>query len=149
MIIMEYKKFLQEHEQITTMNDEEKLILESKRFRDEDLSQKLGSVLAFSGLMIATSTFQLSTSTDSLLYISPDSFLIYLNILGLFVLFMSSIISLWGMTISGKYKGKNKEEVLQEFNTLIVRRTKLLKYSIRFSALGAFLTLFSFFYILL
>jgi len=146
---MDYKNFLREHEQITTMNNEERLILESKRFRDEDLSQKLGSVLAFSGLMIATSTFQLSTSADSLLYISSESSLIYMNIIGLFVLFLSSILSLSGMTISGKYKGKNKEEVLQEFNTLIVHRTKLLKYSIGFSALGAFLTLFSFFFILL
>lgn len=146
---MNYKEFLEKNEIITKMNDDERLILESIRFRDEDLSQKLGAVLAFSGLMIATSTFQLSTSVDSLLYISPDSLLIYLSVFGLLVLFISSILSLVGMSISGKYDGKTKEEALQEFSGVIGKRTKMFKFSVVFSALGAFLTLFSFFYILL
>ena len=42
--------------------DQEKLrILDSIRYRDEDLAVKAGATLAFSGLIITTSIVQLST----------------------------------------------------------------------------------------
>ncbi|WP_125564303.1 hypothetical protein [Pseudoalteromonas rubra] len=78
-------------------------ILDGIRYRDEDLSVKSGAILAFSGLMIATSIVQLSTSEGSLVYIPKDfTFLTITNSLGLIFLFVSSLISLFGLISSGK-----------------------------------------------
>ena len=143
----DFKTFLDKFNMLTTLNDQEKQILESIRFRDEDQSQKSGAILAFSGLMIATSTVQLSSSPDSILYIQSESFMMLVNKIGLIVLFISSFISLRGMTLSGVYSNK-KEEALPEFARHISRRAGLLKSAIFSAAFGSILILASFFYAL-
>jgi len=132
---------------LTTLNEKEKAILESTRFRDEDQSQKSGAILAFSGLMIATSTVQLSSSPDSILHIHAEDFMMLVNKIGLIVLFISSFISLRGMTLSSVY-ANNKEEALQQFSRHISRRANMVKYAIFVAAIGSILILASFFYAL-
>lgn len=129
------------------MNEKEKAILESIRFRDDDQSQKTGAILAFSGLMIATSTVQLSSSPDSILYIHSEDFIMLLNKIGLIVLFISSFISLRGMTITGTYSTE-KDVAIQQFDKHISRRSKLVRYAIFSTAIGSILILISFFYAL-
>ena len=139
-----YESFINKYDMLTTLNEKEKAILESIRFRDEDQSQKSGAILAFSGLMIATSTVQLSSSPDSILYIHSGNFMMLLNKIGLMVLFLSSFISLRGMTLSSTYSDK-KEEALPQFAKHISRRANLVKYSIFVAAIGSILILVSFF----
>jgi len=142
-----YKDFLNKFNMLTTLNEKEKEILDSIRFRDEDQSQKSGAILAFSGLMIATSTVQLTSSPDSILYIQPEGFMMLVNKIGLIVLFISSFISLRGMTLSSVYSD-NKEEALPQFARHISRRASLVKYAIFIAAFGSILILASFFYAL-
>lgn len=143
----DFKIFLDKFNMLTTLNEKEKEILESIRFRDEDQSQKSGAILAFSGLMIATSTVQLSCSPDSILYIQPKDLMMLVNKIGLIVLFISSFISLRGMTLSGVYSDK-KEKALPEFARHISRRASMVKSSIIVAAFGSVLILVSFFYAL-
>ncbi|OYT17483.1 MAG: hypothetical protein B7C24_02360 [Bacteroidetes bacterium 4572_77] len=132
---------------LTLMNEEEKTILESLRFRDEDQSQKSGAILAFSGLMIATSTVQLSSSPESILYIHSHGLMLLINKIGIVVLFISSFISLIGMTLSSKYPN-NKEEALRIFSKHVSRRANLVQYAIILSAIGSVSILVSFLYAL-
>jgi len=143
----DYKNFLDKFNMLTTMNEKEKDILESIRFRDEDQSQKSGAILAFSGWMIATSTVQLTSSPDSILYIQSEGIMMLVNKIGLIVLFISSFISLRGMTLSSTYSDK-KEEALPQFARHISRRATLVKSAIFIAAMGSILILVSFFYAL-
>jgi len=132
---------------LTDLDEDEYTILESIRFRDEDQSQKSGAILAFSGLMIATSTVQLSSSPESILYISSEEFMMLINKIGLIFLFISSFISLRGMTLSSVYSNK-KEEALPQFAKHISHRAKLVKFAIIVTAAGSIMILASFFYTL-
>lgn len=145
--IRKYSDFLNDYQMLTFLDDKEKAILESIRFRDEDQSQKSGAILAFSGLMIATSTVQLSSGADSILYIPSESFIMMVNKIGLIVLFISSFISLRGMTLSSKYSN-DKKEALPQFAKHISRRAKLVKYAIIVAGVGSIMILVSFFYAL-
>jgi len=140
-----YKDFLDKFKMIIDLDEKEKAILESFRFRDEDLSQKSGAILAFSGLMIATSTVQLSSSPASIIYVNPESFMMLVNKIGLIVLFISAFISLRGMTLSSKYSNK-KEEALPKFGQHVSIRANFVKYAVLVAAFGALLILASFFY---
>jgi|GEM_PF-6582685 len=84
---MDYDELLSIHKKAFALNDKEKLILESLRFQDGDISVKSGSVLAFCGLIIATSIVQFTASSDSYIFILKDSFSWYINGVGLMLLF--------------------------------------------------------------
>ena len=140
-----YQQLMDDHAMLLNHDHKDKSILDSLRFRDEDQSQKSGAILAFSGLMIATSTVQLSSSPDSILYIHSEGIMMLLNKIGLMVLFISSFISLRGMTVSSVYS-KEKEVALYQFSLHVSRRAKLVKYAIIVAALGSSLILASFFY---
>lgn len=142
-----YCDFLNDYQMLTALDDKEQAILESIRFRDEDQSQKSGAILAFSGLMIATSTVQLSSGSDSILFIESDSFMMLINKIGLIVLFISSFISLRGMTLSSKYSN-NKKEALPQFAKHISKRADIVKYAIIVAGIGSVMILVSFFYAL-
>lgn len=118
-------------------------ILDGIRYKDEDLSVKSGAILAFSGLMIATSIVQLSTSKGSLVYIPKDfTFLTSINSLGLIFLFVSSLISLFGLISSGKYSNDVKEALIQ-FDDYVITKTKKIKIATIFCLFGTSLVLIS------
>jgi len=144
---VKYCDFLNDYLMLTGLDDKEQAILESVRFRDEDQSQKSGAILAFSGLMIATSTVQLSVAQDSILFIHADSFMMMINKIGLMVLFISSFISLRGMTLSSKY-ANDKKEALPEFAKHIKKRADIVKYAIIVAGIGSVMILASFFFAL-
>ncbi len=79
------------------------------RFQDGDISVKSGSVLAFCGLIIATSIVQLTASSDSYIFILKDSFSWYINGVGLMLLFLSAGVCLRALTVSPSYSKDGKE----------------------------------------
>ena len=89
-------------------------ILDGIRYKDEDLSVKSGGLLAFSGLMIATSIVQLSTSQDSIVNI-PEEYksLVVLNMIGLLCSFISALVSLFGIISTSKYSNEVNEALVQ------------------------------------
>ena len=113
------------------LNDGEKSVLESLRFQDEDLSLKLGSTLAFSGLMIATSIVLLSTSEDAIMHIDKtDLFLLILNSLGLLLLYISGIISILALISTTEYTN-DTELALIEYDEYLKKKKKKLILSSR------------------
>nr|WP_319397659.1 hypothetical protein [uncultured Carboxylicivirga sp.] len=118
------------------LDESQAKILESLRFQDEDLSAKLGSILAFSGLMIATSIVQLSTSEDSIIHVDNEKFfLLLLNSLGLLILFSSAIITIIGFILSGKYSN-DTDRALIEFDNYLNCKRKLLKFAVILLLIG-------------
>lgn len=113
------------------LNDGEKNVLESLRFQDEDLSLKLGSTLAFSGLMIATSIVLLSTSEDAVMHIDKtDLFLLILNSIGLLLLYISGIISILALISMTEYTN-DTESALIEYDEYLIKKKKKLILSSR------------------
>jgi len=139
---MNYDELLSSHEKAFTLNDNEKLILDSLRFQDGDISVKSGSVLAFCGLIIATSIVQLTASGDSYIFILKDSFSWYINGVGLILLFLSAGICLRALTVSPGYS-KDGKEALVQFHALCVLRKKLVSFSVILTAIGSFCVLIS------
>lgn len=128
---------LSRFEKVTELNDAEYRILESIRFRDDDQSVKAGAVLAFSGLIIATSIVQLSTSADSVVHVSKDDVdLLLLNITGLLLLFLSAIVTIFALISSGQYS-IDKSKALIEFDEYVVRKSKKVKIAAALTSLGA------------
>lgn len=123
-------------------------ILDGIRYKDEDLSVKSGALLAFSGLMIATSIVQLSTSQDSIVYIPREStFLMAVNALGLIFLFIASIISLFGLITSGKYSDEVFTALIQ-FDDYVISKTRKIKLATISCLCGTILVLVSLFILL-
>lgn len=140
--LKDHRVFLREHIRVTELDNDERYILESIRFSDGDQSIKSGAILTFCGLIIATTVVQFSASPKSLLFL--NNHLIFIDLVGLFFLFVSSFLSLIALTISYEYSKKPKE-ALQQFHKLVCRRAMLSKYSIQFCTLGSLFVLFVFF----
>lgn len=122
---------------VTELIDTEYRILESIRFRDNDQSVKSGAVLAFSGLMIATSIVQLSTSPDAVVHVGSDQpVLLVLNIFGLVLLFVSSIITILALISSGNYP-IDKNKALLAFDDYVIKKAKKVKVASLFTACGS------------
>ncbi|MBL4746403.1 MAG: hypothetical protein JKY08_08540 [Flavobacteriaceae bacterium] len=118
------------------LTDREEKVLESLRFQDSDFSQKLGSTLAFSGLMIATSIVLLSTSEDAIMHIGKtDLFLLTLNSIGLFLLYISGIISILSLISTTEYTN-NTELALIEYDEYLKKKKKKLMVSSRLLVAG-------------
>lgn len=139
-----YAKFLKEHEKLTSIGHAEARILESLRFRDQDQSTKSGAVLAFTGLMIATSIVQLASSPDSMLHINPDSPAKYINLFGLAFLFASAFLSLYALVITSKYS-QDAKTALFEFHSLVAKRSALSRWATILAVTGSASALLSFF----
>jgi len=137
---MDYDELLRCHQKAFDLNDDEQLILQSLRFQDGDLSVKSGAILAFCGLIIATSILQLSASSDSYVFILKDSFSWYLNGIGLILLFVSSSVCLRALTITQGYSESGKEALVQ-FHLLCVLRRKFVFYSVILTMIGSLLVL--------
>lgn len=130
--------------------DQEKLrILDSIRYRDEDLAVKAGATLAFSGLIITTSIVQLSTSSDSVIHISKgETLLIISNFIGLFLLFISSLINLLALISTRKYPDSAIDALLK-FDDYVAQKSSQIKYAVIFSITGTVLVLGSLSFVLL
>lgn len=139
---MDYDELLSIHKKAFALNDKEKLILESLRFQDGDISVKSGSVLAFCGLIIATSIVQFTASSDSYIFILKDSFSWYINGVGLMLLFLSAGVCLRALTVSPGYS-KDGKEALVQFYTLCILRKKLVSFSVKLTAFGSLCVLIS------
>lgn len=121
---------------LVDLDDTTLRILDSIRYKDEDLSVKSGALLAFSGLMIATAIVQLSTSQGSIVYIPRDyTLLMSLNALGLVSLFFSSIVSLLGLLATGKYSDE-LEVALIQFDDYTLKKNKKIKLATFFCLCG-------------
>jgi len=128
---------------VTELTDTEYRILESIRFRDDDQSVKAGAVLAFSGLIIATSIVQLSTSADSVVHVSKDDVdLLLLNVTGLLLLFLSAIVTIFALVSSGEYSD-DKNKALIEFDEYVVKKSAKVKIAATLTSLGALCVLFA------
>ncbi|MFQ5535708.1 MAG: hypothetical protein ACE5EM_12935 [Sphingomonadales bacterium] len=80
-------KFAENYEKVTELGSDELKILESIRFRDQDQSIKAGAILAFSGLLIATTIVQLSAPSESFVSLQENNILLCASKFGLAVLF--------------------------------------------------------------
>ena len=118
------------------LTNTEKNILESLRFQDEDLSQKLGSTLSFSGLMIAASIVMLSTSNDAILHINKNNvFLLILNSLGLLLLYFSGIKAILTLISTTDYPN-DPQIALIEYDKYLKAKKDSLILSSRLLLLG-------------
>lgn len=134
---------LDRFKKVTQLTDSEYRILESVRFRDDDQSVKSGAVLAFSGLIIATSIVQLSTSADSVVHISRDDVsLLMFNIIGLLLLFLSSTVTIWALISTGKYS-IDKNKALIEFDEYVINKAKKVRLAAKLTAGGSLCVLFA------
>lgn len=141
-------EFKQRFAKLINLNEQNQLILDSIRFRDNDQSVKIGAVLAFSGLMIASSIVQLTAPSDSLLFVPKESIFLLFNQIGLIFLFASSFLALVGLTVTKKYS-KDIDTALIEFDTLVNLRSRMSLWAMYLSIFGAFTVLISFFGVLL
>ncbi len=106
-----------------------KNVLESLRFQDNDLSLKLGSTLAFSGLMIATSIVLLSTSEGAILHIDrTDLFLLNLNSVGLILLYASGISTIISLVLTTDYP-EDAEQALIQYDDYLKKKKRRLNLS--------------------
>lgn len=120
-----------------SLNEDHKNILESLRFQDEDKSTKLGYLLAFTGLMIATSFVQLTASNDSIISISKENTLaLYSSITGLILLFIGAFICIRYLILTLKYSN-NVIEAILEFQRYVELRNKWLRNSASLIIIGS------------
>ncbi len=121
--------------------DEEELrVLQSIRFRDQDQSTKGAALLAFAGLLIATSLVQLSAEPTAAVSLDKKSVALILSFLGLFFLFISSLFSLASLVSSGKYSDNSRVALLQ-FYDLVQRRGRKIGVSYFFCMIGTLFVL--------
>ena len=133
---------------IANLSNKKQRVLESIRFEDEDQSIKIGSVLAFTGLMITTSMVQLSASKESVLYLQSGTTMLKVSLIGILILFISAIISLYGLIVSRNYS-ESSDVALAEFDNLVNYRYKLSKIASVFTGIGSTFILLSFFVVFL
>ena len=131
------------------LSDKQCRILDSIRFQDEDKSAKLGSILAFSGLIIATSIVQLSTSENSIVHVDSNNLcLIVLNVVGLLLLFSASFICMIALISSKKYS-KDTEEALVQFDDYVGAKKLRVKFATVLAISGTITILSSLIYVLI
>jgi len=126
------------------LSTEEMRALESIRFRDQDQSTKGGALLAFSGLLIATSLVQFSADESTVVFLSSESPLIFTALSGLLLLFVSSFFSLSSL-VAGKNYSSNPRSALMEFFHLVQHRRRMITISYYLCLLGTIFTLITLF----
>ncbi|GAA4430630.1 hypothetical protein GCM10023091_00130 [Ravibacter arvi] len=134
---------------LSKLSEEQHKVLESLRFKDQDLSTKLGALLAFSGLMIATSIVQLSTSEGSIIHVDISSvWLVWSNVFSLLLLFGSGFFCIFGLTSTGNYSSDGVA-ALEEYKTYLKNKMAALRWSVILVLIGSSLVLLTFFKVIL
>lgn len=116
--------------------------LESIRFQDQDQHTKCTAVLAFGGLMIATSMVQLQAGESSFAFVAINSAAFYLTCSGMALQFVSVFISMIALLL-GAPDRSDPNDALIAFDRTVKHRRDCLCFSLVFSISGAFLTLLS------
>lgn len=93
--------------------EREHAVLESLRYREQNLAVKAGSTLGFCGLMIASILVQLAAPTESMIFIARSSpWAIYAKC-GLVLLLVSALVSLIAITWGrGRYPSNGTDGAL-------------------------------------
>jgi hypothetical protein len=104
----------------------QKDLLNSLRFQDQDLSGKLGSLLAFSGLIITSSIVLLSNSNSSIIHVEKEDWiLLTLTLVGLILSFASGFITIHAFYSIKKYSNEIEIALIEYQNYLIQKRGSL------------------------
>jgi hypothetical protein len=133
-------EFKSKHNRVVELDEAGGKILESLRFQDQDQSTKSGALLAFSGLLIATSIVQLSVGTDSPIHLPDQSFWFYLCALGVAAHFVAASFALANLITTKSEYSSGVYEAMEEFEGLVSNRRGYLSCALWFSVGGTALS---------
>ncbi|MBI1394294.1 MAG: hypothetical protein GC152_16320 [Alphaproteobacteria bacterium] len=114
----------------------DKRLLQSLRFQEQSVSTRAGALLAFSGLLIATTIVQLAGGEDSLVAIHARAQFL-LATAGLGLLFAAAFLSLASLVLSNGDYGEDAPAALARFHDLIRRKQALSAVALWLVAIGA------------
>jgi len=129
------EKFSARFAKVIDLDQKGEKILSSIRFRDQDQSTKGGAILAFAGLLIASSLVQFTAPPESILALQANSVFAKASYLGLALLFLSSFFSLWSLVASRSYS-QDVQLALLQFDRLVSKRAWLIRLAFFFCFLG-------------